>query len=104
MQSAGKEFEAFVLQSFIQEMLPKNAESVFGGGIAGEIWKSMLAEQLAARFAGRGDFGIAELVEKSDSVNGTQAPSASARPLETEQTPAMPAKDGWVPATTIERS
>ena len=39
-----KDFEAFVLQSFIQEMLPKKAEGVYGSGIAGDIWRSMLAE------------------------------------------------------------
>ncbi len=49
-----------MLQSFIQEMLPKDAEHVFGKGAAGEIWKSMLAEQLATEIARGGGVGIAK--------------------------------------------
>lgn len=62
-QSAGDAFgklEAFVLQTFIQSMLPKNAEHVFGKGTAGEIWKSMLAEKLGNEIAKSGQIGIAE--------------------------------------------
>ena len=59
---AAREFEAFVMQSFIQEMLPKDANNVFGKGIAGDIWRSMLAEKLAYEVAARGDLGIAKIV------------------------------------------
>ncbi len=31
-------FEAFVLQMFVETMLPKDAEDVFGKGTAGSIW------------------------------------------------------------------
>jgi hypothetical protein len=61
-QSTGDAFaqlEAFVLQSFIQSMLPKNAAHVFGKGSAGEIWKSMLAEKLGHEVARSGQLGIA---------------------------------------------
>jgi hypothetical protein len=63
-QSRGKadalmQFEAFVLQSFIQSMLPKHANSVFGRGTAGEVWKSMMAEMLANELAQSGRVGIA---------------------------------------------
>lgn len=54
------QLEAFVLQSFIQSMLPKNAEHVFGKGAAGEVWKSMLAEQLANEMARSGQVGLAK--------------------------------------------
>jgi peptidoglycan hydrolase FlgJ len=40
-------FEAAMLKSFFEMMLPENADSVFGTGFAGEVWKSMLAESLA---------------------------------------------------------
>src|SRR5690606_11383820 len=53
-------FEAMVLQTFIQNMLPKNAETVYGKGVAGGMWKSILAEQLAGVMAGRGGSGRAE--------------------------------------------
>lgn len=53
------QFESFVLQSFIESMLPQDAESVFGGGIAGQYWKSMMAEKLAEQLAESGSVGIA---------------------------------------------
>jgi hypothetical protein len=55
-----RRFEAFVLQSFIETMLPSQAESVFGAGNTGAIWKSLLAEKLADQFARAGGIGIAE--------------------------------------------
>lgn len=63
-------FEAFVLQTFIQSMLPDNSAAVFGAGQSGEIWKSMLAEQIAAQLAAAGGIGIAE------QVGGAHAPRA----------------------------
>jgi hypothetical protein len=54
------QFEAFVLQTFIQSMLPKNATTVFGKGSAGEFWKSMLAERLGHELARSGQVGIAQ--------------------------------------------
>jgi hypothetical protein len=56
---AYQRFEAFVLQSFVQSMFPKHAENIFGQGVAGEIWKSMLAEQIAGQLAKAGGIGIA---------------------------------------------
>jgi peptidoglycan hydrolase FlgJ len=58
--NAMEKFEAYFLQTAIQDMLPKNAEHVFGSGLAGDIWKSMLAEQIAAEMAKSTKFGIAE--------------------------------------------
>lgn len=52
-------FEAMVLQTFIQNMLPKDAEGIYGKGLAGDMWKSQLAEQLADTMAARGGIGIA---------------------------------------------
>lgn len=54
-----RKFEAMVLQNFIKTMLP-DSEEVYGKGSAGEIWKSMMAEQMGNEMAkGRG-IGIAE--------------------------------------------
>lgn len=55
-------FEAMVLQTFLQTMLPKDTESVYGEGLAGEMWQSMLAEQIGVTMARRGGIGIAERV------------------------------------------
>jgi flagellar protein FlgJ len=55
-----RQFEAFVLQTFIQSMFPKDASHVFGDGIAGSYWSSMLAEQVANQVANAGGIGIAD--------------------------------------------
>jgi Rod binding domain-containing protein len=57
---AFRQFESFILQSFIENMLPKNAESVFGSGTAGGVWKSMMAEKLADQISRSGGIGIAQ--------------------------------------------
>ena len=62
-RKAAEEFEAFVLQSFVEAMLPREAESVFGRGTAGAFWKSMLAEQLARELTRSGGVGIARLID-----------------------------------------
>jgi flagellar protein FlgJ len=54
-----RDFEAFVLQSFIQSMLPSQAESVVAQGVAGEMWKGMLADELGKQLARSGVFGLA---------------------------------------------
>jgi hypothetical protein len=70
------QFEAFVLQSFVQTMLPKDADSVFGRGTAGEVWKSMMAEMLAGELARSGRVGIARQIAEHSG-----APAAAARPV-----------------------
>lgn len=62
MRAAAQEFEAFVLQSFVEAMLPKEAASAFGGGTAGAFWRSLLAEHVARELARAGGVGIARLV------------------------------------------
>jgi Rod binding domain-containing protein len=75
---AAREFEAFVLQNFIDAMLPKHAENVFGGGIAGAIWKSMLSEQLGAELARRGGLGIADVIRAAEKTGAPTNGVASA--------------------------
>ncbi|WP_208646373.1 rod-binding protein [Mesorhizobium waimense] len=53
-------FEAMVLQTFIQNMMPKDTEGVYGKGLAGDMWKSQLAEHMADVMAARGGIGIAK--------------------------------------------
>ncbi len=108
-----KEFEAFVLQTFIQDMLPKNAEGVYGTGIAGDIWRSMLSEQLANEVADRGGIGIADQVRASEAIKAMQGPlptGGSATPASDapasvpapSETIADGADSGW--RTVVERS
>ena len=59
-KKAHQEFEAFVLQTFVESMLPKDAENTYGKGSAGSIWKSMMAEQIGAQLSRAGGIGIAK--------------------------------------------
>lgn len=85
------QFEAMVLQSFIQTMLPKENEAVYGEGMAGEMWQSMLAEQLGTTMAKRGGIGIAAHIlgdhyvvdEKKVPVQGVSADPE--KPAQAEQ-------------------
>jgi peptidoglycan hydrolase FlgJ len=40
-------------------MLPKESSALFGSGAAGDIWRSMLADQLASEIGNEVDLGSA---------------------------------------------
>jgi flagellar protein FlgJ len=69
-----RKFEAFVLQTFVESMLPQNASEVFGKGTAGTIWRSMLAEQIGNEMAKGEGIGIAKQLARAryaaDSATG----------------------------------
>ena len=68
-----RRFEAFVLQVFVETMLPQNAD-LFGKGTAGGVWRSMLAEQLGNQIAkGRG-IGIAKALAASRAAPADDVP------------------------------
>lgn len=54
-----EQFEGFVLRSFVESMLPTEASSYFGSGTAGEVWRSMMAEEIGNELAKGGGIGIA---------------------------------------------
>lgn len=56
----GVKFEAMLLHQFIGEMLPKDSEALYGAGTAGEIWRSMMAEQLGEQLAQSHAVGLAD--------------------------------------------
>lgn len=56
------QFEALVLQSFLDSMLPKEMEDIYGGGLSGEMWRSVLTQHLGETLAKGGGIGIAEQV------------------------------------------
>ncbi|CAN1723983.1 Flagellar protein FlgJ N-terminal domain-containing protein [Hyphomicrobium sp. 1Nfss2.1] len=62
------QFEALLLQNMVETMLPKESEAIFGRGTAGEIWKSMMAEQIANQLARTGTIGIAKQISSAQSV------------------------------------
>jgi peptidoglycan hydrolase FlgJ len=57
-QKAAVGLESVLLKNFIDQMLPKDAVDVFGGGVAGDVWKSMLSEKIAAEVAKSGALKI----------------------------------------------
>src|SRR5690606_23711272 len=56
---AYRQFEAMVLGTFVQSMLPDEASSVYGEGLAGDMWKSILGQHLGEAISERGGIGIA---------------------------------------------
>jgi peptidoglycan hydrolase FlgJ len=59
-QKAVVGLESVLLKSFIDQMLPKDAVDVFGSGVAGDVWKSMLSEKIAAEVAKSGTLKIGQ--------------------------------------------
>jgi peptidoglycan hydrolase FlgJ len=59
MKQAKTQFEAMMLNSFVSELLPKDTGEVFGQGTAGDMWRSMLAEQVSNQIAKSGKLGLA---------------------------------------------
>jgi hypothetical protein len=52
--------ESVLLKTFVDQMLPKDAAGVFGAGVAGDVWKSMLSEKIANEVAKSGALKLAE--------------------------------------------
>ncbi|HEY8163075.1 MAG TPA: rod-binding protein [Methylocystis sp.] len=72
---AAKKFEALVLQTFFEALLPKDEES-FGSGASGNVWRSMMAEQLSDKFAATGVIGLKKMLENKITPASTQASMA----------------------------
>lgn len=73
---AYRKFEAFMLQSFVQSMFTSDTTATFGKGIAGEYWKSMMAEAMANKMADTGGVGIAKMLE-AEAAQKVRAENAS---------------------------
>ena len=91
---AFSQLEAYVLQSFIQAMLPANAEHVFGKGAAGDIWKSMMAEKLADQLARSGQIGLAQQLATGRTRAPMVPPASLTNVLGHVQTPDLPPASG----------
>lgn len=52
--------ESVLLKNFVDQMLPKDAVAVFGEGVAGDVWKSMLSEKIANEAAKSGALKLAD--------------------------------------------
>lgn len=74
-----RKFEASILQNFVNSMMPKDSEEVYGKGSAGEFWQSMMSEQIADQVSKSGGIGIAEQVYKAslDKMRHGSTPNAA---------------------------
>ncbi len=79
------EFEASVLKTFVDAILPKDESDIYGQGSAGDIWKSMLADQVARQIAKSGAFGLSKRLFATHPLPGhnplTASSLASSSPL-----------------------
>jgi Rod binding domain-containing protein len=96
-------FEAMALASFVEAMLPQRAHAVFGTGTAGQIWRSMLAEQIGAQMARAGGIGIAEQLAAAHAPASAPAPAAQLGALAADAVVAQ-AERGFVSAVLPDRS
>ena len=73
-----QQFEAQVISTFIEQMMPEASANNFGSGTAGGVWRSMLSEQIANQVAKAGGLGIREKVEAAIAArNNTDTTGAS---------------------------
>jgi peptidoglycan hydrolase FlgJ len=63
---AYQKFEASVLRNFVEDMLPKSTESIYGAGTAGNVWRSMQADFMSQELAKSGGIGIASTLARLD--------------------------------------
>ena len=66
---APQKFEAYLIQTMIEQMLPAAGESTFGSGFSGGAWRSMMAARVADVVASHGGLGIASRILRSGHQN-----------------------------------
>ena len=86
-----RKFEAVLLQTFVQEILPKD-EQLFGDAASADISRTMMAEQLANQLAKSDRIGIARMIEKAHAPLQTVSPPTP---------PAAPGLETIVPASPV---
>lgn len=74
---AYKGVEELVLQRLVEAMLPKEDSGLFGGGTAGDVWRSMLAEQLAKQIGKSVDLGLVKTTVGAHPVASAEAPTTA---------------------------
>jgi hypothetical protein len=65
--SPTQKFEAFLLQGWLDVILPKEGSGVYGGGAGAGIWRSMMAEQLATQIVRAGGVGLHNVLSHKNS-------------------------------------
>lgn len=70
-----QQFEAQVISTFIEQMLPEATKNTFGDGMAGGVWRSMLSEQIAGELAKSGGLGIRDKIAAAMAARNEGAPA-----------------------------
>ena len=73
------DFEAVLLNGFVNEMLPKDGSATFGQGLAGDMWKSMLADQVSRQIAKSGALGIAKRLFAAHPLSASESLERASR-------------------------
>lgn len=78
---AATQFESVLINSFVSEMLPKEAPSAYGQGTAGEMWRSLLSEKVSDEIAKSGVLGLSRrlFAGKSTGVGAALTHAVSAQ-------------------------
>jgi len=90
-EEAAKQFEALLVANMVKDMIGETGASFYGEGFAGDVWKSMMSEQIANQVVEASDFGIADTLvkhfvhdgEKIAAVSGIH--DAKSTPLENRE-------------------
>ncbi|MFZ4807715.1 MAG: rod-binding protein [Hyphomicrobiaceae bacterium] len=81
---AATDFQAVILRTMVEQMLPAKADHVFGSGTAGSVWRSMLAEKIAAQMASRDVLGLDKMLSHHiDALSAAKTPLGGGK-VETE--------------------
>lgn len=64
--SVTQRFEAFLLQNWLETLLPKEESGSFGAGPGANVWRSMMAEQLGQTLASAGCLGLNKLLDRGN--------------------------------------
>lgn len=65
---AYKGLEQLVLKNLLESMLPRESNALFGADTAGDIWRSMLADQLATQIGKSVNLGIAPVHGEAEAI------------------------------------
>ncbi len=77
---ATEKFEAYIIQTCLETILPRSEQGVFGQGTAGGVWRSMIAEQLGNQIAKAGGVGLHKMLDQHWAHRDEGADAASAPP------------------------
>lgn len=80
--AAASKFDAMTMQVLVKAMLPQKCEAVFGKGMAGDVWKSMLAERLGASMAATGKLELVRRTAPAVAEVQGQVPGRASAPIE----------------------